>query len=46
MDLYDDANAAKAGLERLPAYLSEAVDIAKKSEFINSIIPQNFMNIL
>lgn len=46
MDLYDDANAARAGLERLPSYLSEAVDIAKKSEFIKSIIPQNFMNIL
>lgn len=46
MDLYDDANAAEAGLERLPSYLSEAVDIAKKSEFINSIIPQNFMNTL
>ncbi len=46
MDLYDDANAAKAGLETLPLYLSEAVDIAKKSEFINSILPQNFMNIL
>ncbi len=46
MDLYDDVNAAKAGLETLPLYLSEAVDIAKKSEFINSILPQNFMNIL
>ena len=46
VDLYNPDNAAKAGLEKLPAYLSEAVDIAKKSEFIRSILPENFMNLL
>ncbi len=46
MDLYNPDNAAKAGLDRLPDYLSEAVDIARKSEFINSVLPDNFLNIL
>ena len=46
VDLYNPDNAAGLGLERLPSYLSEAVDIAKKSEFVNSVLPQNFMNIL
>ena len=46
MDLYNPDNASRAGLERLPVYRSEAVDIAKKSEFIRSILPDNFMNLL
>ena len=46
MDLYNPENASKAGLERLPVYLSEAVEIARKSEFIKSVLPENFMNLL
>ena len=44
MDLYDAANAA--GLTKLPDYLSEAVDIAKKSEFVSSVLPENFIKLL
>ncbi len=46
MDLYDAANAATAGLDKLPDYLSEAVEIAKKSEFVGSVLPENFLKLL
>lgn len=45
-DLTDRETAAKAGLDKLPDYLSEAVELAKNSEFINSVLPENFLKLL
>lgn len=45
-DLTDRETAAKAGLDKLPDYLSEAIEIAKNSEFINSVLPENFLKLL
>lgn len=45
-DLTDRETAAKAGLDKLPDYLSEAIELAKNSEFINSILPENFLKLL
>ncbi|MDO5776183.1 MAG: glutamine synthetase family protein [Eubacteriales bacterium] len=45
-DLTDRETAAKAGLDKLPDYLSEAIELAKNSEFINSVLPENFLKLL
>ena len=45
-DLTDRETAVKAGLDKLPDYLSEAVELAKNSEFINSVLPENFLKLL
>ena len=45
-DLTDREIAAKSGLDKLPDYLSEAIELAKNSEFINSVLPENFLKLL
>ena len=45
-DLTDTETAVKAGLDKLPDYLSEAIELARNSEFINSVLPENFLNLL
>lgn len=46
IDLYDNAAADKSGLDKLPDSIFEAVGIAKSSPLINSVLPENFINLL
>ena len=42
-NLYTASKHTTDGLDKLPASIEEALDIAKKSEFIRSVIPENYI---
>ncbi len=46
LNLFTAGLAETEGLETLPSSLAEAVEIARKSEFLSSILPANFLNSL
>ena len=46
LNLFRANTAETAGLETLPASLAEAVELARKSDFISSVLPANFIDSL
>ncbi len=46
LNLFRAGAAETAGLETLPASLEEAVELARKSDFVSSVLPENFFESL